>query len=210
LTIGKLVAQRGMPVDSLAFPTNGIPHYEALKDSAAAPIVYSVARQESAFLPRVVSKAGARGLMQMIDATARHTAMHAGVAYDRNRMLKDASFNAQLGAAHLGTLIKANGGSLIMTFAAYNAGGGRVQQWVEAYGDPRKPGVDAIDWVERIPFAETRDYVQRVVANVAMYSIILKEDAKPDPIAQAMQDARDGSRTLAAWLPPQPLMTIAP
>ena len=178
LTIGKMTGQRGIPVDPLAFPTFGIPPYDALQNSASPPVVYSVARQESAFLPTVVSKAGAKGLMQMIDSTAKRTATKAGLPYDGARMLSDAAFNAKLGAAHLGALLAEQGGSYILTFAAYNAGGGRVKQWIETYGDPRQPGVDAVDWVERIPFTETRNYVQRVLANVNMYKAIFAEQAK--------------------------------
>jgi soluble lytic murein transglycosylase len=178
LTIGKLTGRRGIPVDTLAFPTFGIPRYDALQNSAEAPVVYSIARQESAFLPGVVSKAGAKGLMQMIDSTARRTATKAGLPFDGARMTSDAAFNAQLGAAHLGALLAEQGGSYILTFAAYNAGGGRVKQWIDAYGDPRTPGVDPIDWVERIPFTETRNYVQRVMANVTMYKAIFADEAK--------------------------------
>ncbi len=178
LTVGKVMGQHGFALDQLAYPTFGIPRYDALQGSAPVPVVYSIARQESAFLPAVVSKAGAKGLMQMIDSTARHTATKAGLPFDGNRMLTDAAFNAQLGAAHLGELLAEQGGSYILTFAAYNAGGGRVKQWIEAYGDPRKPGVDPIDWVERIPFTETRNYVQRVMANVGMYEAIFAEKAR--------------------------------
>ena len=178
LTIGKLMGQHGTPADPLAFPTYGIPPYLALHNSAAPSVVYSVARQESAFIPTVISKAGAKGLMQMIDSTARHTALKAGLPFDDNRMVTDAAFNAQLGAAHLGELLAEQGGSYVLTFAAYNAGGGRVKQWIDAYGDPRQPGVDPIDWVERIPFSETRNYVQRVMANVEMYKAIFADQAK--------------------------------
>ncbi len=178
LTIGKLMSQRGLASDALAFPTFGIPPYEALQNSAPASVVYSVARQESAFQPSVVSKAGAKGLMQMIDSTARRTATKAGLTYDGQRMLSDAAFNARLGAAHLGALIAEQGGSYILTFAAYNAGGGRVHDWIQAYGDPRQPGVDPVDWVERIPFTETRNYVQRVMANVGVYQAIFDERAR--------------------------------
>ncbi len=172
LTIGKLANQRGFPVDTLAFPTIGIPSYDELNNSAPRAVVYAIARQESAFQPSVVSKAGAKGLMQIIDATAKRTAAKAGVPFDGARLLSDPAFNAQLGAAHLGELLGEQGGSMILTFAAYNAGAGRVKQWVDAYGDPRNPGVDPVDWVERIPFTETRNYVQRVMANVAMYKAI--------------------------------------
>lgn len=189
LTVGKLMGQHGFALDYLAFPTFGIPRYDELQGSAPPPVVYSIARQESAFMPAVVSKAGAKGLMQMIDATARHTATKAGLPFDGNRMLTDAAFNAQLGAAHLGELLAEQGGSYILTFAAYNAGGGRVKQWIEAYGDPRKPGIDPIDWVERIPFTETRNYVQRVMANVGMYQAIFAEKAR-GAVARSDREAK--------------------
>jgi soluble lytic murein transglycosylase len=192
LTIGKLMSERGFAADSLAFPTFGIPPFRPLEHSASPSVVYSVARQESAFNPTVVSSAGAKGLMQMIDSTAKRTAVKAGLAFDGARLLTDAAFNAQLGAAHLGALLAEQGGSYILTFAAYNAGGGHVKQWIDAYGDPRDPGVDPIDWVERIPFTETRNYVQRVLANVTMYQARFAEEAAKalgartaTPVAQA-------------------------
>lgn len=186
LTIGKLASQRGVALDDLAFPSYGVPDFQPLRGSAEPSVVYAIARQESAFNPSAVSGAGARGLMQMLSSTARATAQKAGVAFDEGRLTSDAAFNAQLGAAHLGDLLAAHRGSHILTFAAYNAGGGRVKQWLEAYGDPRKPGVDPIDWVERIPFTETRNYVQRVIENMAVYrarfaaqSSMQKADAGP-------------------------------
>jgi soluble lytic murein transglycosylase len=109
------------------------------------------------------------GLMQMIASTARHTAYQHGVAFDLSRMISEPSFNAKLGAAHLGILLGEYKGAYLLTFAAYNAGGGRVKQWIDAYGDPRKPGVDPVDWVERIPITETRNYVQRVMENFVVY-----------------------------------------
>ena len=192
LTIGKLMSQRGFAVDDLAFPTFGIPRFEPLGNSAPTSVVYSVAMQESAFNPTAQSGAGAKGLMQMIDSTARQTAEKAGLAFSEARLLSDAAFNAQLGAAHLGALLAGQGGSYILTFAAYNAGGGHVRDWIATYGDPRDPGVDPIDWVERIPFTETRNYVQRVMANVTMYRARFAENepvqnSPPDPkkLAQA-------------------------
>jgi soluble lytic murein transglycosylase len=169
LMIGKLASQRGIALDQLAFPTYGIPDFEPLQNSADRSVIYSVARQESAFDPKALSHAGAMGLMQMIASTAKQTARRAGLAFDPNRLLADSTFNAQLGAAHLGALLAEQRGSFILTFAAYNAGGKRVKQWIDAYGDPRTPGVDPIDWVERIPFTETRNYVQRVLENLAVY-----------------------------------------
>jgi soluble lytic murein transglycosylase len=169
LLVGKAAINRGFALDAWAFPTFGIPAFDPIGKSAAAPIVYSIARQESAFATGAVSRAGAIGLMQMIVSTARRTAAQIGVPFDETKLLKDATFNAQLGAAHLGELLHDNGGSMILTFAAYNAGSKRVKQWIDAYGDPRKPNVDPVDWVERIPIDETRNYVQRVIENLQTY-----------------------------------------
>ncbi|MGH6819469.1 MAG: transglycosylase SLT domain-containing protein, partial [Methylocella sp.] len=105
LNFGKIVSQRGMPIDELAFPNYGVPAFEPLQNSAAPSVVYSVARQESAFEPSAVSSAGAKGLMQMILSTAKRTADRAGVAFDAKRLLTDAAFNAQLAARHLGELM---------------------------------------------------------------------------------------------------------
>ena len=169
LTVGKAATQRGMALDDTAFPTFGIPNFRPLPNSADLSVVYAIARQESEFEQHSLSTAGAKGLMQMISSTARSTAMRAGVSYDDGRLANDPAFNAQLGAAHLGTLLDEQGGSYILTFAAYNAGGKAVKDWIAAYGDPRKPGIDVVDWIERIPYSETRNYVQRVMENLQIY-----------------------------------------
>ncbi|WP_131117677.1 lytic transglycosylase domain-containing protein [Lichenihabitans psoromatis] len=169
LSVGKAAGQRGIALDDAAFPTFGIPAYQPLTNSADRSTVYAIARQESEFDPRSVSSAGAKGLMQLIGSTARQTAVKAGIDFDETRLLLDAGFNAQIGAAHLGKLLADENGSYILTFAAYNAGARKVQDWIGIYGDPRKPGVDPIDWIERIPYSETRNYVQRVFENMQMY-----------------------------------------
>jgi soluble lytic murein transglycosylase len=171
LMVGKIASQRGMAIDTLAFPNYGVPAFEPLQNSAATSVVYSIARQESAFDTTAVSSAGAKGLMQMILSTAKRTAQRAGVAFDAKRLLNDAAFNAQLAARHLGELLAEQHGSYILTFAAYNAGGKRVKEWIDAYGDPTKPGVDPVDWIERIPITETRNYVQRVMENFSVYRV---------------------------------------
>jgi soluble lytic murein transglycosylase len=169
LTLGKLASYRGMAIDDAAFPGFGIPRFASAPGAASRSIVYAIARQESAFDPKAVSSAGAMGLMQMIASTARHTAQQIGVGFDLKRLVDEPAFNARLGAAHLGMLLDEHKGSYILTFAAYNAGGKRVKEWIDAYGDPRRKDVDPIDWVERIPFSETRNYVQRVIENLVVY-----------------------------------------
>jgi soluble lytic murein transglycosylase len=158
-----------------------VPQFTTLPGSASISVVYAIARQESAFDPRAVSSAGAMGLMQMIPSTARRTAYQTRVGFDLARMLNEPAFNAQLGAAHLGILLGEHKGSYLLTFAAYNAGGGRVREWINAYGDPRRKEVDPIDWVERIPITETRNYVQRVMENYVVYRAKFGERATPTP-----------------------------
>ena len=169
LAIGKLAVQRGFPLDTAAFPTDGVPDFPQEGEPMERAIVHAIARQESAFDPSAVSHAGARGLMQMMPATARETARRSGLPFDLARLGSDALYSARMGAAHLGDLLREWRGSYILTFAAYNAGSGNVRRWIAAYGDPRSPEVDAIDWVERIPFYETRNYVQRVMENLQVY-----------------------------------------
>ena len=165
---GKIATLRGYAFDAMAFPASGVPAFLPLAHSADLASVYAVARQESEFVWRAASGAGAKGLMQILPSTAASTARRAGVAYDPVRLIVDPAFNTQLGAAFLGQVMEDEGGSREMAFAAYNAGPGRVAQWIAAYGDPRN-GADLVDWVERIPFDETRDYVQRVSENLGVY-----------------------------------------
>jgi soluble lytic murein transglycosylase len=171
LELGKTALARGLAVDHYAFPTIGIPQHSPIGPEIERSVIYSVARTESAFDQRDKSSANAVGLMQVTPEAARDTAKRFGVAYDWERMVSDPVYNTQMGAAELSALLKEYNGSHIMTFAGYNAGRGRVRDWVKQFGDPRDANVDAIDWVERIPFAETRNYVQRVMENLLVYRV---------------------------------------
>ncbi len=169
LQIGKPALARGLALDHYAFPTIGIPPHSPVGPELERSVIYSVARTESAFDQKDKSPANAVGLMQVTPEAGRDTAKRFGVTYDWDRMVSDPVYNTQMGAAELSALLKEYAGSHIMTFAGYNAGRGRVRDWVKAYGDPRDPNVDPIDWVERIPFSETRNYVQRVMENLNVY-----------------------------------------
>jgi soluble lytic murein transglycosylase len=169
LQIGKTALARGLALDVYAFPAIGVPLHSQFGPQVERSVIYSVARTESAFDQRDTSPAKAVGLMQVTPEAGRDTAKRFGVTYDWNRLVSDPVYNTQMGAAELGALLREYGGSHVMSFAAYNAGRGRVQQWIKQHGDPRDPNVDAIDWVERIPFAETRNYVQRVMENLQVY-----------------------------------------
>ena len=178
LLIGKGALRRGFAFDLYAFPINGIPQFRTVGPAVDKSVVFAIARQESAFNPKAVSSAKALGLMQVLPGTGKQIAKKFGFAFDRNRMLSDASYNAQMGAAELGDVIESYRGSYILSFVAYNAGRGRVKQWIEKYGDPRDPSVDPIDWVERIPFSETRNYVQRVIENMQVYRAQLGQGSR--------------------------------
>src|ERR1700743_568256 len=171
LQIGKLALARGLALDNYAFPTLGIPQHTPIGPEIERSVIYSVARTESAFDQRDKSSANAVGLMQVTPEAGRDTAKRFGVAYDWERMVSDPVYNTQMGAAELSALLREYNGSYVMTFAGYNAGRGRVRDWVKQYGDPRDPKVDAIDWVERIPIAETRNYVERVMENLQVYRV---------------------------------------
>ncbi len=169
LLMGKAALNRGLPFDFYAYPATGVPPFKAIGPEIERSIVYAIARQESAFNPSVVSPALAYGLMQVTPDAARYVCKRHGATYDLARLKNDSVYNAALGAAELGGLLEDYRGSYIMTFAAYNAGRGSVKKWVERYGDPRDPKVDAVDWVELIPFSETRNYVQRIMENLQVY-----------------------------------------
>jgi soluble lytic murein transglycosylase-like protein len=169
MLIGKTALARGMAMDQYAFPDVGVPLYRAIGPQLDRCVVYSIVRTESGFNQRDKSPAKAVGLMQVTPEAGRDTAKRFGVAYDWNRLVSDPVYNTQMGAAEAGALLEEYRGSYVMAFAGYNAGRGRVAEWVAKHGDPRDPTVDAVDWVERIPFAETRNYVQRVMENLQVY-----------------------------------------
>jgi soluble lytic murein transglycosylase len=177
LQIGKIAFGRGIDVAALAFPIGVIPDGANIAGSGKA-LAYAIARQESAFNPAAVSPANAQGLLQLMPGTAQGVAKRYGLAYSKERLTSDAAYNATLGAHYLGEQISDFGGSYVLTFIAYNAGPRRVPQWIARYGDPRgKPIDEVVDWIERIPFSETRGYVQRVMENYQVYKTRLGQQA---------------------------------
>lgn len=139
------------------------------------PLAYAISRQESEFNPDAQSPAGARGLMQLMPSTARLLARQLGVTFDLSR-LSDPNYNMQLGTHYLGNLINGFDDSYTLSIAAYNAGPGRSRQWTERFGRPGYDLNQSINWIEMIPFAETRNYVQRVLENLQVYRSRLKPD----------------------------------
>ena len=180
--------QQGMTVIGRAYPMVEIPDGAPIMPEAA--LTYSVIRQETEFDARAVSSAGARGMMQMMPATARQTARQIGQPYNFQWLTDDPDYNLTLGMAHLNEVTEDYNGSLVLALAAYNAGGHRVRRWVEEYGDPRTGAIDPVDWVEHIPYSETRNYVQRVLENLQVYRARLSADSSsPLMIEQDMVGA---------------------
>ena len=178
LLIGKAMLGRGYPFERYAFPDFGVPNYQQIGPAVDRCVVYSIVRQESAFNPHVVSAANAYGLMQVTPEAARDTAKRFNMSFNQRRLADDVVYNAQLGSAELGNDIASWRGSYILAFVAYNAGPRRAREWIEQYGDPRDRNVDPIDWIERIPISETRNYVERVVENMQVYRMLLDNDPK--------------------------------
>jgi soluble lytic murein transglycosylase len=169
LLLGEGAYGRGLPLEYYAYPTVGLPSYTPIAPPIDPAVAYSIARQESHFSQKVVSVAHAMGLMQVTPEAAIDTAKKFKAVYNRARLLNDPIYNMQMGAAELSNLLTGYNGSYILTFAGYNAGRGRVRQWIAAYGDPRDPKIDPVDWVERIPISETRNYVERIMENLQVY-----------------------------------------
>ena len=173
LRVGKWAAARGLPVGALSHPTGAIPSNANISGSGKA-LAYAIARQESEFNTAAKSGAGALGLLQLMPGTAKEMARKAGLAYAPGKLTSDPGYNATLGAHYLSEQLARFSGSYVLTFAGYNAGPRRAQEWVERYGDPRGKSVEqVVDWIERIPFTETRSYVQRVMENYQVYKMRL-------------------------------------
>ena len=177
LRVGKNAMLRGLDAGALSHPLGAIPTTANISGSGKA-LAYAIARQESEFNVGAVSKAGARGLLQLMPATAKSVATRNGMNFSASRLTTDAGYNATLGAHFLGEQLDRFNGSYILTFAGYNAGPRRASEWIEKYGDPRgKPIDQVVDWIERIPYSETRNYVQRVMENYEVYKMRLTGSA---------------------------------
>jgi soluble lytic murein transglycosylase len=134
-----------------------------------APLIHALIRQESTFNNKAVSSAGARGLMQLMPTTAQQVANTLGIQHNHGRLTADPAYNIRLGSSYMQDLLDRFNGSYVLSIAAYNAGPGRVREWLDTFGDPRAEGVDVVDWIELIPIYETRNYVQRVMEALHVY-----------------------------------------
>lgn len=160
---------RNIVATNAAYPILNLPLAVSSGGRPEPALVLAIIRQESEFDVGAISSANARGLMQLIPSTAQAQARREGMSFDRGALTTDAQYNIRLGSAHLADLVDDFGGSYVLAIAAYNAGPANVRSWLTEWGDPRSSTVDTIDWIELIPFAETRNYVQRVTENLQVY-----------------------------------------
>ena len=182
---------KGIVATDAAFP---VPDYELQREpNVERAMMYALSRQESEMNPSAVSHANARGLMQFIPSTARAEARNLGLPYKTSWLTDDPGYNMTLGGAHLDSLLRRFDGSYIMTAAAYNAGASRPARWIREYGDPRTGEIDPIDWIEFIPFSETRNYVQRVLENTQVYRQRLSGEPVDIRLTEDINRGRSGN-----------------
>lgn len=195
IMIGKRAAQEGLTVPG---PYYAIHPVGRMKLPMAPEMNLAIARRESEFDPVVISGAGARGLMQIMPATARTVAGDQGILsqHTTDRLLTEWRYNAKLGANYLAGLAATFDGNVVMMAAGYNAGPKRPLRWMEVYGDPRTGAVDIVDWIEHIPFNETRNYVMRVTESLPIYRARLGKPALPIPFSKELTGS-----TLRAFAP---------
>jgi soluble lytic murein transglycosylase len=180
-----------------AYPVHPFPAYSPLRKPPETAFLLGIARQETEFNTLTVSGAGAKGLLQVMTITAKHVCQDYKIKCDIKRLLSDPAYNTMMGSAYIGDRMQDFTGSYILTLAGYNAGPGRARQWIREFGDPRDPKIDPIDWIERIPIQETREYVAKVLANVQVYRARLGEDDVAVRLDKDLMRARVAGGTVA-------------
>lgn len=196
MMVGRAASQRGFVMPERMYPVRVPPQVPG-----AAPLEFTqaITRQESSFDPRARSGADARGMMQFLPATAAGVARRLGMGFSAEQ-LWDPDYNMTLGSYHLGELMAANNGSMLLATVGYNAGPARPNQWIARCGDPRGDAVKAIDFIECAPFTETRNYMMRVMENMAVYKARLNGGVAPlTPSADISRGAAAGPRPYVAY-----------
>ena len=178
---------RNVVAVSSAYPLIELPSTVRTQGRIEPALVLAINRQESEFDASAISNANARGLMQLIPSTAQLQARREGMTYERAALTTDPQYNMTLGSAHLADLVDSFNGSYVLAIASYNAGSHRANEWIADWGDPRSPSVDVVDWIELIPFSETRNYVQRVTENLQVYRYRLAGHPTPITLEQDLK-----------------------
>jgi soluble lytic murein transglycosylase len=193
--IGKTAIGRGLNLIYYAYPIHSLPTYTPLRQPPEPAFILGIARQESEFNSLTLSGAGARGILQVMPVTARHVCRDYKIKCEIDRLMKDPAYNTMMGSAYISDRMDEFTGSYVLTLAGYNAGPGRAREWIKEFGDPRDPKIDPIDWIHRIPFEETREYVQKVLSNIQIYRARLGEEANA---VRLTADLRRASAAAAA------------
>jgi soluble lytic murein transglycosylase len=169
LRIAKTAIAKGQNLMIYAYPLKPFPAYTPLRTPPETAFLLGIARQETEFEPQTVSSAGAKGLLQVMTVTAKHVCRDYKIKCQIPRLLSDSEYNVMIASAYIADRMEEFGGSYVLGLAGYNAGPGRARQWIRENGDPRDLRIDPIDWIERIPISETREYVTKVLANIQIY-----------------------------------------
>ncbi|MEQ1695172.1 MAG: lytic transglycosylase domain-containing protein [Hyphomicrobiaceae bacterium] len=195
LRSSKTAVARGQNMLVYAYPVHTFPSFTPLSTPPETAFLLGITRQETEFNKDTVSGAGAKGLMQVMTITAQHVCKDHKITCELDRLLPDSAYNAKIASAYIGDRMREFGGSYILGLSGYNAGPGRSREWIRAFGDPRDPKMDPVDWIERIPFQETREYVSKVLSNIQIYRARLGDEAN------ALQLDRDLLRGRAKTAP---------
>ena len=169
LRIAKSAIAKGQNLLTYGYPVHPFPAYTPLRKPPETAFLLGIARQETEFEPQTVSGAGAKGLLQVMTVTANEICQNYKFKCEIPRLLTDNAYNVKIASAYIASHMDDFGGSYVLGLAGYNAGPGRARQWIRENGDPRDPKVDIIDWIERIPITETREYVTKVLSNIQVY-----------------------------------------
>jgi soluble lytic murein transglycosylase len=188
--VAKAAIARGHNLYYYAYPVHPFPAYKPLRKPPETAFLLGLARQETEFNTLIVSGAGAKGLLQVMTITAKHVCRDYKIKCNIDKLVSDPSYNAMLASAYVGDRMEDFSGSYILTLAGYNAGPGRARQWIREFGDPRDPKVDPIDWIERIPIQETREYVGKVLANIQIYRARIGEEQAALRLEEDLNRAR--------------------
>ncbi len=172
----KSAVARGQNMLLYSYPVRTFPSFTPLSAPPEPAFLLGVARQETEFNKDTVSGAGAKGLLQVMTVTAQHVCKDYKFTCELDRLLPDTAYNAKIASAYIGDRMREFGGSYVLGLSGYNAGPGRSREWIRSFGDPRDPKMDPVDWIERIPFSETREYVSKVLSNIQIYRARLGDE----------------------------------
>lgn len=191
--VGKAAVSRGQNLIYYSYPVHALPKYKPLRSPPETAVLLGLARQETEFNTKIVSGAGARGILQVMKVTARHVCRDYKIKCSHKRLLSDPAYNTMIASAYVGDRLRDFSGSYVLGLSSYNAGPGRTRQWIREFGDPRTSKIDPIDWIERIPIKETRRYVAKVLSNIQVYRARLGDEATALRINDDLNRARAAS-----------------